>query len=381
MNAAPDLELIEVSGSPRQMGESFGEALRQQTRELYERRLQAAIDYAHANAGREYDGDAILAIARRCLPITERYDPQGYAEFLGIARGAGLSAAQLFVTQGLTDLRDVLAFGSAADVDATCLAADDSDAADAGAEGCSAFAVAPGRTREGRLLVGQTWDLATDNMPYVRLVRRRPEDAPQTLSLTLTGCLTLIGLNEAGVAVGNTNLRTRDARLGLQYLSILHRALRCRQLDEAVTCIAEAPRSAGHFYYAANAEGRMVGLECSATRCHRFDIEDDGVFVHCNHALSDSIRRFEASITYDSTEFRQRRMSELLEGGGELLDVQRIKGVLSDRQGGDLAICRYCTGPFDISTNAAVIMNPATGEMHACRAQPDYGVWRTERVG
>lgn len=377
-NAAPTLELIELAGSAPAMGEAFGEATRQPTRELYERRLRGAIEYARVQGRRDFDADSVLALARQCLPITERYDPVGYEEFLGIARGAVLSPEQLFVTQGLTDLRDVLAFSDAADPAAPRTGAS-ALASDPDAEGCSAFALGPERARDGRSLVGQTWDLATDNMPYVRLVRRRPDDAPETVSLTLTGCLTLIGLNGAGIATGNTNLRTRDARLGLQYLSILHRVMRCRDVDEAIACITDAPRSAAHFYYVADAAGRAVGLECGATRWQRIDMTD-GLFVHCNHALTEPVRELEAPVLHDSTDFRQQRLTELLETHDEPASVEGLKAVLSDREGGDRAICRYCTGPFDISTNAAVIMSPATGEMHACRAQPDRGVWRTCRV-
>lgn len=372
MDDAPALDVIELAGTPRHMGEAFGEVCRTQAHELYERRLHAAIAYARVHAQREFDDQRVLELARQCLPISERYDPVGFEEFLGIARGANLAAEQLFVTQGLTDLRDVLAFSDVADP-AAAMVPEDPDA-----EGCSAFIVAPDRARDGHLLAGQTWDLATDNMPYVRLVHRRPDDAPETVSLTLTGCLTLIGLNSEGVAVGNTNLRTRDARLGLQYLSILHRALRCRTLDEAVPTIADAPRSAAHFYYLAEA-GRAVGLECSAARCERFDV-DRGVFVHCNHALTDTIAAIEAPIASDSTAFRQRQLSDLLESHKASIDVKDVTAAMSDRTGGDQAVCRYRTGPFDISTNAAVVMSPADGEMHACRAQPDRGQWRTWRL-
>ncbi|MFW6060977.1 MAG: C45 family autoproteolytic acyltransferase/hydrolase [Phycisphaeraceae bacterium] len=368
----PTLELIELAGTPRRMGEAFGETCREPTHELYDRRLRAAIDYARFHGQRDFDADQILALARRCLPITEQYDPVGYEEFLGIARGAALTPEQLYVTQGLTDLRDVLAFSDAADPHANV--PDDPDA-----EGCSAFVAAADSAENGHLLIGQTWDLATDNMPYVRLVHRRPDDAPETISLTLTGCLSLIGLNGEGLATGNTNLRTRDARLGVQYLSILHRALRCRTIEEAEPCITDAPRAAAHYYYLADATDRAVGLECSATRCRRRPVER-GIFAHCNHALTDPVRELEAPITYDSTTFRQQRLTELMENHRAPLGIDHLQRLLADREGGDRAINRYSSPPFDISTNAAVIMSPATRELHACRAQPDRGQWRTIRL-
>jgi len=354
------------------MGEAFGEAYRDETHELFERRMENAIEQARLNRGRIFGVDEALSVAGSCLVATEEYDPDGFAEFLGIARGAAMSPERLFVTQGLTDFRDILAFADGIYND---------PAVRPDAEGCSSFLVAPDRSQSGAVLAGQTWDLYTDNMPFIRLVRRRPNDAPETVSLTLTGCLSLIGLNSEGIAVGNTNLCTRDARIGVQYLSVIHRALRSRNLGDAIASIAGAPRSAAHYYYVADAGGNAVGLECSATRYERFDVPN-GVFVHCNHSLSDTIRELEVPITEDSTLARQSRLTDLLdERKTPLLDADVLRQALSDGHGDELGICRYRTGEFDVSTNAAVVMLPGDGTIHACRGQPDRGVWRTERVG
>lgn len=362
------LPLIELSGTPRRMGELFGEACREQTRELFDCRMQAAISFAIVHGRRRFECQQVLDIAGQCLPITEQYDPAGYEEFVGIARGAGLTPAELFVTNGLTDLRDVLAFSSDVTPSPAAIKAP-------GGEGCSSFIVASDRAANGNLLLGQTWDLIADNLPFVMLVRRKPVHGPSTLSLTLTGCLTLIGMNSEGLAVGNTNLRTHDARIGLQYLSILHKAINSRSLDDAAHAVENAPRSAAHYYYLADASGRAMGLECSATRCHRF-VVDSGVFVHCNHALDGSIGDLECKNAIDrSTCARQPRLATLLAAHTSAIDVQHMRANLSDHHGGDDAICRHAAMPTDVGTNAAVIMSPRTREFHACKAQPCIGSW------
>ena len=285
-----DLPIIELSGSPAQLGEAFGEICREELLELYARRMQSVLRHAR-DKGREATEKQVLATARQCLEPTAAYDPIGYEEFAGIARAAGISLEQCYVLQGLTDLRDVVALGPPPK-----------------GEGCSSFIVAADRSATGDLLLGQNWDLQTDNMPFVRLVHRRPQGQPETWSLTLTGCLTLIGVNDAGIAVGNTNLQTTDARVGVQYLTVLHRALRATSLPEAVECIRQAPRAGAHYYYAAGPDGHAVGLECSATRALPFQV-DNGVFVHCNHALSDEIAALEAESPGPSTVHRQERLT------------------------------------------------------------------------
>ena len=92
--------------------------------------------------------EKILELARRCLVITEEYDSVGYEEFVGIARGANLSPGKLFVTQGLTDLRDVMTFSD--DVDA---------------EGCSSFIVSAPITAKNQLLLGKARIFCHTNEP------------------------------------------------------------------------------------------------------------------------------------------------------------------------------------------------------------------------
>lgn len=350
-----DLPVIELSGTPRAMGEAFGEGCRAAAQELYAIRLQWAIRFAQEH-GRAFSEEQVLAACRACLPATRDWDGEGYEEFAGIARGAGLAPEQCYALQGLTDLRDLLAFGPLPD-----------------GMGCSSFAVAPDRSATGHLLLGQNWDLQTDNLPYVRLVHRRPDRAPATWAVTLTGCLTLIGVNGAGIAAGNTNLVTRDARSGVQYLSVLHRVLRAGSLAEAVSAVREAPRAAAHYYYLGGPEGRAIGLECSATRAAVFLLEQ-GVAVHCNHALNPEIAALEAGPPLVSTVHRQQRLTRLLGDHPGPIGIDDLKRFLADHAGGpDRCLCRH---DYDaVSTNAVVILSPTTRQIHACRGQAHVGEW------
>jgi isopenicillin-N N-acyltransferase-like protein len=337
------------------MGEAFGEGCRAEARALYSLRLEAARRHARDH-GRPLDEAQVLTACRACLPATQAWDPPGYEELAGIARGAGLSLEQCFTLQGLTDLRDLLAYGQLPE-----------------GAGCSSFVVAPDRSATGQLLLGQNWDLLTDNLPFVRLVHRRPADALETWAVTLTGCLTLIGVNAAGIAAGNTNLVTRDVRPGVQYLTVLHRALRAATLREAVAAIRGAPRAAAHYYYVAGPGGRAVGLECSATQSVAFTV-DHGTFVHCNHALSPRLAALEAGPPGQSSAFRQQRLSQLLAGHAAPLDVAALQRLLADHEGGpDRCLCRH--DHEGVSTNAVAILCPAAGRIHACRGQAHVGAW------
>ncbi|MDP7131981.1 MAG: C45 family autoproteolytic acyltransferase/hydrolase [Planctomycetota bacterium] len=352
------LSTYELEGSPFEMGLSFGEQCRDEIQRLCRIRLRLARVMARQE-GRKFSDRRILELCQECLEVTRDFDAAGYEEMRGVAEGSGLSMEEVFALNGLTDLKDVLSYGQ---VD----------------EGCSSFMVAGDRSDSGKLLLGQNWDLYTSNKPFVCLVHRKPSDAPETWCLTTTGCLSLIGVNSEGIAVGNTNLRTSDSRIGVQYLSVLHKALSCSSFETAVETVAASPRSGAHYYYVAGPQGTAVGIECSAQQHHRFEIRE-GTFVHCNHFLEPELARLQTEEPSESTCARQLRLTELL-NEKQKISVDSLKDSLSDHANGENAICRH-HGADAVSTNACVILSPETREIHACRGQPHVGKWEVRMVG
>lgn len=348
-------------GTPARIGEAFGEALRGEIAELYDLRLRNALAQAKEYGGRSVGEDTLLLVSRRCLPASEAYDPEGYSELAGIARGSGLSLERIFALNGLTDLRDVLAFG-----DMKAWAPVQSE------EGCSSFLVQRDRTADGHLYLGQTWDLATDNMPFVIAVRRKPTGRPATWSMTTAGCMSLIGMNDEGVAIGTTNIRTTDSRIGVTYLQIIHRALREPGLSGVREAIVSAPRAGAHYYYAASAREDGIAVECTATRAVVTQVER-GLAVHCNHVLDAESRSLEASTPMHSSLCRQARLSALIGGVGGPVDAALLRGFLADHEGGDLAICRHDFG--GISSNGSIVMCPATRRIWVCHGPACTGTW------
>jgi len=355
------MRVLEVQGSPSSMGEQFGEAVREELREFYQRRVQNALASAREYGKREASEAELLAASRASLDATRGYHPAGMAELEGIARGAGMTVEEVLATNGLTDFRDVLSWPYA-----------DSQLDQFG--GCSAFVAAGDMTSDGQALCGQTWDLATDNMPFVLGLYRRPKDGPRTWCLTTVGCLSLIGLNEAGVGVGTTNLRTTDPRPGVVYLSILHKMLEATTLAEAERAVVEAPRAGAHYYFATGPEGGSAVIECSARQAVSQRI-DSGFYAHCNHALTPQVQALEPRAPNDSTLKRTARLTSLLERARGGMTVADAKAFMADAENGESAILRDDYSA--ISTNGAVVMVPEKREIHAVHGLPDRNPWVT----
>ncbi len=355
------MRVLSFAGSPSSMGEAFGETCRAEIADLYAARLRNATEQARQFGGREVDEALVLDVARACIEPTAAYDPDGFAELSGIARGANISLEKLLAMNGLTDIRDVLAWNG----DIELLG------------GCSSFVVTGDWTRDGKLLCGQTWDLATDNMPHVIGVHRRPERGPQTWTMTTVGCLSLIGLNEAGIAIGTTNIRTTDARPGVTYLSLIHKALGCTTLEAAAEAIRSADRAGAHLYYLADADGRALALECTPHHVETVEIET-GAYVHTNHCLCPEHQAIEGDTPTASSHARQLRLETIIGEDHGNADLEAAKRWLSDRANGVNAISRT---DFDgISSNGAVVMRPETGTIEVAHGPPHLARWQDLRA-
>jgi isopenicillin-N N-acyltransferase-like protein len=344
---------IELGGTHAAMGEAFGEAFRDEIARLYAIRVENALRQASQYGGRATSEAELLRLARACLAASERFDPRGTEELRGIARGARLGAEQVLAMNGLTDLRDGLAWG---------------ERSEAGAEGCTAAIVQRDAAADGRPRLAQSWDLASDNAPFIVFVQRRPQGGPQTWSIPTVGCLSLMSLNEHGLALGTTNLRTRDSGVGVPYLGLIHRALDERRALAAARVIAAAPRAGAHSYLALDRAGAGAVVECTGKLAHTFAVER-GTHVHTNHCQAPGHLALEADTPRKSSEARLARMRELLAARAGRIDAAFLRSCYADPAGGTLAICR--NDFHGISTNAASVMTPETGELWGCAGVPD----------
>lgn len=352
------MKILELEGSPFDMGRAFGRACGEDIHALYGLRLANALEQAQSYGGRRVDEGWILAAARRCLSIVQVFSPGGARELEGIAAGAALPLEKVWAMNALTDLRDVAAYAHPE------LGAPAGESPEG--EGCSSI-VAPGE----ELLLGQTWDLVTDNMPFVLVVHRKPAEGPETLALTTTGCLSLIGINAHGVAVGTTNLRTTDARAGVGYLDVIHAALGQTSFEAAATMIRSAPRAGAHYFYLGGADGRALAFEGSAARMHEHEVSD-APYVHCNHALYPEIIELEAEgMPVASTHHRHARLDALARCGR--IDSEKMRSFFTDAEGGPLAINRK--GDGGISSNGSVVMSPSRRTLWAVHGPADEGRW------
>jgi isopenicillin-N N-acyltransferase-like protein len=341
------LQLIRLTGTPYEMGRQHGERLAGKIRELSDIRLNLATSFA-GDHGVKVSREACVKLARLHLPIHEKHCPEVVEEWRGIADGAAMPIEDVFFANALTDFQDVLWQFGGVEV-----------------HGCTSFLIGPDASANGHAMIGQTWDMHASAERFISVFHRTPNDGPESLTLTTAGCLTLIGVNSAGIAVGNNNLRPTDARPGVIYLALLHQALRQTDWRDAVGVMTDTPRASGHNYTMAHESGARSNIETTAAQHEEFAL-DEPRYVHSNHYLSEKLKPLEdPTVPRGSTEHRLERLAARMSDHSEPLTPDSLRGLLGDHDGGEeLGICRHGEGD-DARSCAFTVVDPAERTIHA----------------
>lgn len=354
------LRMVELSGSPRQMGRQFGEATRELTQRFAEVRLERCVKKAR-ELGLQVDAGLVLEVSGRCIDHHRRYDEGIWEEMEGIAEGAGLSPEMLMICNGLTDIRDAVYVAAG-------IGWGKSGGADNG--GCTSWMAAPEATAIDCTLVGQTWDMHADAADYIVAVKRKPASGPASLAMTTAGCLSLVGLNSRGIAVGNNNLRPVDARPGVNYLAMIHKALSQSHLAGAINAVTQAWRCGGHNYYMADGEGSIVDVEATAAEYEV--IQPAGaVYAHTNHYLTPRLQALAVpgEVITSSTWRLTRMLHVLAEQAGQITPESMMRAMSDDSGQGACRICR--NDPTDLApTCAAAVLCPQQRRMWIAAGEP-----------
>lgn len=354
MNKA-DLPQFTVRGAPEAMGRQYGAHFRNLIGAFVANRVLAVETYLdeRGHAGT----DALFAAGAACLEQVLAFDPAGYAEHIGIAKGAGIDPVRLFTAANMTDIRDII-----------LLPGDPPVLED---EGCTAALVPPDNTASGLCLQGQTWDLNGPDVEYVIALHRLPDEGPETWTLTCAGCQTLMGMNQHGVAVGTTNLKTRGAQVGVPYLSVLHYALAQPKLTMASAVIERAPVAGAHSYWVGDA-AQAVEWERTPTSAFARSTRH-GPLARANHCLFRENASLETDLS-ESTHARFERAQMLL-AASDKHTVGSLKALFADRGDGRLSISRFAEDHSGATTNAVVVCDPSERAFWACRGPAGRGTW------
>ena len=351
------IRVIELAGSPYQMGWAHGKRFHDEIHMFTEDRVQLSQDpnWTGHNLSRE----SVLALAEACVAEHHAYAPDLMDELLGMADATGLGLAELVINNGFTDFIDVIYnLGDIAVPAAVPPLVSDN---------CTAFLVPNESSATGKGYFGQTWDMHASATPYVILIRGIPDKGPEFLTFTITGCVGMIGMNSEGIAVGINNLMATDGQIGVTWPFVVRKVLQQENIDDALECIIDAKLAGAHNYMLMDRHGAGYEVEAMSTSNHVRALGEDTI-AHTNHCLIQENLRVSRERPVASTESSQNRLQrarELL--AQEQIDIDDLMALTRD----EVAICTRPRPPMEVESCGAAIMCPATGDFWSVWGLPN----------
>lgn len=352
MNGRP-IRVLELSGTPHDIGTAHGVAFRDEIAEYARGRVELA------RIGTHFDADGVTALAESMVDAHRDYAPDLMDETTALAAAAGISVGEAIVVSGYTDLLD------------TIRAIDPGTAVE---DNCTAVIV-PDHRAGGGGFYAQTWDMNASATPHVVMLDLRPEGKPRAMVFSTVGCVGQLGMNEYGVCVGINNLTVTDGRIGVTWPFVVRKALEATSSDEALEAVMRADLAGGHNFHLFDRKGVGFSVEATATRKVVTSLGADSI-VRTNHCLTPVGRGLEGARPAQlqrSSELRLDQAVELLHR--PTIEVDDLIALTRDER----SICRRPEPPFDYETCGAAIMRPQTGELWACWGIPadnDYQLFR-----
>jgi isopenicillin-N N-acyltransferase like protein len=345
--------LIDVSGSPRIRGESYGEAARD--------RIRLGLDHYGAQIARHgLDRATLAALSEDFIPRIADFDADYVLEMEGIAAGAAVPLADIVLLNARTEILQLAERQATGKV---LLPEADPD-------GCTGAIVLPEASADGRLIHAQNWDWKAECAETAVVLRITGTDDPDILCFAEAGQLARCGLNASGIGITANYLECeRDYRtLGVPLALLRRKVLQQHYLAPALRVAYCTPKSAANNIMISQAGGFGIDLECAPDET--FPVQaDDGLIVHANHwqspvALS-KLRDTGIASTPDSL-YRDLRVKRHLERHRGRITTDSMKNALFDDYQTPHSVCRPprpgSSGNLS-ATVAMIVMTPEQGLM------------------
>lgn len=365
------LPVVTLSGDARQQGRQHGEALRERISD------NVAIYFDRFARETQLEPMAVHAIAAQAAQALATQCPEYLDGIHGVAEGSG---AALLDIVALNLRYEILyyQFGK--------LALEKAERAEGLTDGCTAFAVLPGASENGHLLLGQNWDW----IPEVRgaLLRSQTADGMPVLGFVEAGIVgEKIGLNGAGVALAINGITTTDddwSRLRTPFHARTWKILRSGSFDAAVSVVLDEPRSCSTNFLVGATPDLVVDIEAAPDR-HHLVVAREGVLTHANHFVDPPatgiVEPPNPRRIYSWR--REARLRELL-AGRTPVSVAGLQDALRDTRDDPFGISRHRNldeaPEFHYTTVTSIVMDVHDGVLHATDGPPDEGPYQTERL-
>lgn len=348
---------LTLSGSPFEFGYEHGRKFAPAIRRYAKERVRLATEPGWT--GRTLPASEVLTLAQACVEHHRDFSPTLFEELEGLAAATELTLAELVIAGGFTDFVDAV------------YSAGKGEPALHGINECTAFLVPAGRMSAGGGMLAQTWDMHEGSTENLVLLSGRPAAAPAFRVFTTAGALGMIGMNEAGLAVGINNLMGGDGRPGVTWPFVVREMLTKETVKDALDVLQRAPLAGAHNYLLMDATGAGANVEAMSSVSHTTPL-GEAPLAHTNHCLAPVTRAVERRRDPESQADSEARLAdaERLLATNEM-SAEYVMSVTADTRN----ICHVGAAPRFIGTCGAVAMRPAEREMWVVAGRPSEERW------
>ena len=343
------MDLIDIEGSPREMGRSHGEQCRG--------RIAKELETTVAPLARKWrmPREETLLRFRAFLPMFQSIAPNLVQEMQGIAEGADRTFDEILFLNAR--------HGGVQALEETSLTGD----------ACTAFAAGPSTVAGGGVLAGQNKDSGKAALDRYYLLRTKPDKGARILALTYPGEVGHIGIGSGGVSVFGNALYGRRHPLGGPHNLARRPMLGCASVTEATAIFRGLAGWSEANYLVADADGRIADVEVLNGNVHREQISD-GIYSHGNHVThADFLAGEDFANRETESERRTCRLRECLEADAGALTPEHCMRALRNHDDNPQSVCRHKApihGGGDMWTTCSLVADMREGLLYVCKGNP-----------
>ncbi|MBX9582931.1 MAG: C45 family peptidase [Gemmataceae bacterium] len=295
---------VVIAGTPKERGAAYGKQFHEGIRKFLDQEIYGAF------IQKPSPKPEMLRYAAACGEVIAKECPEIHQELLGVAEGSGLTPDEVVL---ITLHEELYHRGVLPKV-----------------PHCTAVAVGPPDTADGKTYVGQTWDWMETVAGWSSVVEWRRTEGPSLLAYGFPGLPVGAGVNANGIALcwtsADLGAEKLGVRVGLPSYVLLTHLLYQKDLD-AVEAAAKRDQHAGWFTFVlADGAGNLLNVEGSPK----------GVVV-------ERAKGHMARVSYGSRAMTQtpdgqpvkfqarcQKMYDLLRGSAGKADLRTLQGFFAD---------------------------------------------------
>ena len=236
--------------------------------------------------------------------------------------------------------------------------------------------------------LAQTWDWLGSQREALTLIQAQENNQPLHITACEAGMLAKIGFNQHGLGITLNILRSPDDGTtdGIPVHLFLRRLLDCESVSEACDLARQTAFCSSSNVLVADSSGAIASLELSPRGVRVLEAEktdnrsggnntpdaQHSGLCHTNHFRHPDFAGIDDALTANlSTASRLEQANNAIT---DISDMDGIRRLLSDTNGGENAVCRFANEKLPpgarLETVFAVAMNLSKREFWATQAQP-----------